>query len=143
MTLSDSDFQSCSDGRVEPEYHVTITTESVTEQQQVEDRKGLWDVMRTMAKVCGLREDFLTDLLFVESSDWSFVIKAHALLESVVCQLLAVHLQKPALEEFLAQVVEMEGRISMLKALEITTDDERKMMRALGRLRNTLVHNAK
>lgn len=102
----------------------------------------LLDGIRGMAKACGLRENFLVDLLFNETNDWSFVVKAHALLESVVCQLLAAHLRQPALEDAFAQKVEMEARITMLKALDLTTEVERKMMRALGNLRNTLVHNA-
>lgn len=95
-----------------------------------------------MAKLCGLRDDFLTDLLFLEPNDWSFVVKAHALLESVVCQLLAAHLRHPPLEYVLAQNVQMEQRIEMLKAVGITDGIERKMMRLLGRVRNNLADRA-
>lgn len=104
--------------------------------------EGARNAMRTMAKLCGLREDFLTDLLFLEQNDWSFIVKAHALLESVVCQLLATHLRQPALEYVLAQKVQMEQRIEMLKAVDITDSTQRQMMRLLGKLRNNLVHNA-
>ena len=100
------------------------------------------DGMRTLAKICGLRQDFLSDLLMLERDDWSFVIKAHALLESVVCQLLATHLKQPAMEYVLAQNVQMEDRIVMMKALGIADDNERRMMRLLGKIRNNLVHNA-
>jgi hypothetical protein len=81
------------------------------------------------------------DLLLVETNDWSFVIKAHALLESVVCQLIGAHLQRPALDVVLAQRVQMEDRIEMLKALGLVESADRTMMRLLGKIRNHLVHN--
>jgi hypothetical protein len=111
--------------------------------QDKEAPKGeLLPALRIMAKLCGLREDFLVDLLLLEGDDWSFVVKAHALLESVVCQLLATHLKKPPLEFVFAQRVQMEDRIEILKAIEVTTSQQRQMMRLLGKLRNNLVHNA-
>jgi len=96
--------------------------------------------LRSMAKVLGLREAFFTDLLR-ERDDWSFVVKAHALLESVVCMWLSLHLGKPELEEVLAEKVEMAARVEMLSAMQLGATSERKMMRALGSLRNKLVHN--
>jgi hypothetical protein len=99
------------------------------------------EAIRTMATLIGLRPDFLAELLLVEVSDWSFVVKAHALLESVVCQLLATHLQRPEIEDVLAQRVQMEDRIEILKALNLVSSSERQMMRLLGKLRNQLVHN--
>lgn len=103
--------------------------------------EGLVEGMRSMADLCGLRSDFLLDLIGREPNDWSFVIKAHALLESIVCQRLALYLRQPAMEFVLAQKVQMEDRIEMLKALGIAESSERQMMRTLGRLRNNLVHN--
>jgi len=43
----------------------------------------------------------------------------------------------------LAEDVEMHSRIEMLKALNLATEEERRMIRALGKLRNVLVHNVK
>jgi hypothetical protein len=114
----------------------------MAEEQAEPTREGAFTAVKTMAKLCGLRAGFLTDLLFLEPNDWSFVVKAHALLESVVCQLLSAHLRHPPLEYVLAQSVQMEQRIEMLKAVGVTDATERKMMRLLGRLRNNLVHNA-
>jgi hypothetical protein len=97
--------------------------------------------MNTLDRLCGLRRDFLLGLL-QEASDWSFVIKAHAVLESVVCQLLAAHFQQStALEYVLANKVQMEHRIEMLKACSLVDETDRKMMRLFGRIRNSLVHN--
>lgn len=98
--------------------------------------------VRALAVGCNLREDFIVDLVEGQGDDWSFVIKLHALLESVVCQMMATSLKCRELEEPLAQEVTMESRITMLKALGLADENERRMMRALGRLRNSLVHNA-
>ena len=112
----------------------------MNEKDKVE-QKGMLDALRSTAKMAGLPEMFLFDLL-VEDDDWAFVVKAHALLESVVCSLLATHLREPELERVLAGKVEMEARIEMLKALKLVDDADRRMMRTLSRLRNDLVHNA-
>jgi hypothetical protein len=104
-------------------------------------QESLANAIEKVAELCGLRKDFLTGLLFTETNDWSFTIKAHALLESVVCQLIAAHLEHPSMEYVLAQRVQMEDRIEILKALGITDADDRKMMRLLGKIRNNLVHN--
>lgn len=98
--------------------------------------------LQALAKILGLRENFLVDLLF-DPDDWSFIVKSHALLETVICTLLAMHLRKKELKAVLAEEVDMNARIEMAKALGITTSQDRKMMRALGTLRNRLVHNAK
>jgi hypothetical protein len=93
-----------------------------------------------LSEECGLRAEFLKDLLG-EGSDWSFVVKAHALLESIVCQLLANHMGQSPLQEVFAERVHMEDRIEMLKVLGIAGIDDRRKMRELGKLRNRLVHN--
>src|SRR5262245_17944695 len=114
----------------------------MTENEEKEiTRDSLVKSMEKLSELCGVRKDFLIDLLFKEANDWSFVSKAHALLESLVCQLIAAHLQQPAMEHVLAQRVQMEDRVEMLKALGIANADERKMMRLLGKIRNNLVHN--
>ena len=98
--------------------------------------------LRTLARILGLREGFLIEL-FADPNDWSFVVKAHAFLESVTCTLLAMHLRRKELESVLAEKVEMHARIEMTKALGITSSSDRKVMHALGTLRNRLVHNAR
>jgi hypothetical protein len=98
--------------------------------------------LQTLSHILGLRDNFLIDL-FKDPDDWSFIVKAHALLEAVVCAVIVVHLRKRELGEVLAEEVEMKARIEMTKALGITTSEDRKAMHALGNLRNRLVHNAK
>jgi hypothetical protein len=95
---------------------------------------------RDIAGLFGLQGDFFADLL-TQRDDWSFVIRCHVLLEAAVCALISTHLGKPDLEEVLAEHIEMSDRIRLLKALGLTSEHERKMMRSLGELRNRLVHN--
>src|SRR5262245_395525 len=95
--------------------------------------------LRTLSKMLNLPEPFLTELL-LEENDWAFIVKAHALLETAVTTLLVTHLDKPELEDFIAEELEMSQRIKMLSALNLCSEEQREMMRRLGRLRNKRVH---
>jgi hypothetical protein len=112
------------------------------ESKNAPDSNVVTSRLQDVAKILNLRENFLLDL-FADPDDWSFVIKAHAFLESVTCTLLAMYLRRQELESVLAEKVEMHARIEMTKVLGITTSEDRRMMHALGTLRNRLVHNAK
>jgi hypothetical protein len=48
-----------------------------------EDPNAVTTGLRALAKILSLRENFLIDL-FQDPDDWSFIVKAHALLESVL-----------------------------------------------------------
>jgi hypothetical protein len=94
-----------------------------------------------LSKDLELPEGFLTNLL-LEESDWSFIVKAQAILETAVTSLLVAHLGKPELEDVIAEHLEMSQRIKMLSALNLCTPEQREMMRRLGNLRNRLAHTA-
>ena len=53
-----------------------------------------------------LPDGFLRNLL-LEQSDWAFIVKAQAILETAVTSLLVAHLGKPELEDFVAEDMEM------------------------------------
>lgn len=89
-----------------------------------------------------LPDGFLRNLL-LEQSDWAFIVKAQAILETAVTSLLVAHLGKPELEDFVAEDLEMSQRIKMLSALNLCSPAQREMMRRLGNLRNKLAHTAK
>ena len=99
------------------------------------------DSLKMLSTSLRLPDTFLMDLLF-EKSDWAFVVKAHALLETATTTLLVVHLGKPELEDVISEDLEMEQRIKMLSALELCSPEQRGMMRKLGKLRNKRVHTA-
>ena len=60
----------------------------------------------SVTKDAGVPGGFLRDLLIAEPGDWSFVIKAHALLESVVCQLISAELKRPEMLSVLPREVQ-------------------------------------
>ena len=95
-----------------------------------------------LSKDLDLPDGFLRNLL-LEQSDWAFIVKAQAILETAVTSLLVAHLGKPELEDFVAEDMEMSQRIKMLSALNLCSPAQREMMRRLGNLRNKLAHTAK
>ena len=102
---------------------------------------GVAGALMALSKDLELPEGFLTNLL-LEESDWSFIVKAQAILETAVTSLLVAHLGKPELEDVIAEHLEMSQRIKMLSALNLCTPEQREMMRRLGNLRNKLAHTA-
>ena len=102
---------------------------------------GVAEALMALSKDLELPEGFLTNLL-LEESDWSFIVKAQAILETAVTSLLVAHLGKPALEDVIAEHLEMSQRIKMLSALNLCSPEQREMMRRLGSLRNRLAHTA-
>ena len=95
-----------------------------------------------LSKDLDLPDGFLRNLL-LEQSDWAFIVKAQAILETAVTSLLVAHLGKPELGDFVAEDMEMSQRIKMLSALNLCSPAQREMMRRLGNLRNKLAHTAK
>ena len=93
-----------------------------------------------MANDLGLSGRFFHSLID-EPNDWSFLIKCHALLETTICSWLASHFGDQELQEVFARKMNMGARIDMLGALKLANKQELTMMKALGTLRNRLVHN--
>jgi hypothetical protein len=100
----------------------------------------LTEMMATMSRALKLPDSFLENLL-ARDDDWSFVIKAHALLEASVCAWLAANLGRPELEDALTEI-DMRTRVKLLSALDLGTASERRKMNALSNLRNRLAHRA-
>ena len=92
-----------------------------------------------IAKDLGLNDRFFSSLI-EEPDDWSFLVKCHALLEAITCNWLVAYFGKDELQQVFAKM-QMRTKIDILDALNLTTKEDRKMMRALGTLRNKLVHN--
>ena len=106
-----------------------------------EKRIGVAGALMALSKDLELPAGFLTNLL-LEESDWSFIVKAQAILETAVTSLLVAHLGRPELEDVIAEQLEMSQRIKMLSALHLCSPEQREMMRRLGNLRNKLAHTA-
>ena len=93
----------------------------------------------------GLDKGFFQKLLTTED-DWSFIIKTHALIESVLTRLIQVTVQPPPLAEF-AETLNLSGgrhsKTKLLRACGRLDDDEEKFVRGLSEIRNRFVHNVR
>jgi len=102
------------------------------------------DSLGRLERDCGLPTGFCFALL--RESDWSFVIKLHALLESAISQLLVHSLSRKELADIFAGL-EMSntrtGKLAFVKALDLLPKRHLDFMRALSELRNQLVHRIK
>ncbi len=111
-------------------------------------KKKMNEVMKALMQSASDIEDalevnrgFFSDLL--EEDNWSFVVKAHALLEAAVSQLLAEHIDqslKPVFDSLeLSNLT--SGKLAFLKPLDLLAVAERKFIKEFSQLRNKLVHN--
>jgi hypothetical protein len=99
----------------------------------------------------GLPERFLDDLLkeVEEDSDWSFVIKAHALMETVITHVLSESLhitgadKKVEISDFIARLPMngQNGKVSLAESLNLITKVTRNFIWRLGEIRNFYVHD--
>lgn len=92
----------------------------------------------------GLPEGFL-DALKAED-DWSFVIKAHALLEAALTHALVVRTGLDAAEEFFSHLElsgSKTGKVALAESLDMLRSEERRFIRSFSELRNVFVHDVK
>ena len=87
---------------------------------------------------------------FMESikndSDWSFVIKIHALLEVAVSTLLTKSLGREELRDIFSTMElsnKRHGKIAFAKAIKVLDKPYRRFINSFSELRNDLVHNIK
>jgi hypothetical protein len=82
-----------------------------------------------------------------EGDDWSFTIKAHALIETGLTELIIHCIGKPALDEMLARlpITGQFSKLAIIRALKPIADDgeTEAFTGVLGGIRNRLVHNIK
>jgi hypothetical protein len=103
------------------------------------------EVVEEIEPTLGVEKGFFRKLL-AQENDWSFIIKTHALIESVLTRLIQVSVEPDALGEFTATLNLSGGRHSKTKLLrdcKLLTDTEEKFVRGLSRIRNRLVHNVR
>jgi len=100
--------------------------------------------VRKIEKKIQLPDGFFDALL--SEDDWSFVIKAHALLEAICSELLIELLGNTS---FSKVVYRMElsnkytGKMAFLEACDILNKEERSFIVSMSTLRNELVHHIK
>ncbi len=74
--------------------------------------------------------------------DWSFVVKAHALLEAALTELVVAGLRDPRVSDFVERlnVGGKAGKLSLAERLNLLDADNRKFVDRFGELRNTVLH---
>lgn len=95
-----------------------------------------------------IKKEFKTDSRFLlklfREDDWSFVIKAHSLVEAAITDLLTSKVNDERLKSIFRRLDMSNsetGKIVFLKLLDLLTPEERQFIRKLSELRNSLVHN--
>jgi hypothetical protein len=81
-----------------------------------------------------------------DEDDWSFVIKAHALIEAAVTHALVVRTGLENSAEFFSYLelsASETGKLALAKSIDLLDEDERRFVRALSELRNKFVHDVK
>lgn len=92
----------------------------------------------------GLENGFLVRLS--HGDDWSFVIRSHALIESMVSRLLTAVVGDARLSEFFERLELSDrrvGKLAVAENLATLKSEERGFVRLLSELRNRVVHNAR
>ncbi len=87
------------------------------------------------------KKDFLFSLL--EDDDWSLVIKSHALVESIITDLIIARLEEDHLKPVIERLPLHDnqfGKLKIIKAYDLLTDEQRSFVKNLSELRNNLVH---
>lgn len=102
------------------------------------------NAIKNIESKLGMLEGFF-DSLFKED-DWSFVIKSHALLESVCAELLTIYFDEPELIKIFSRLALGEkntGKLAFLRCIGLLDEKEKAFISELSVLRNELVHNVK
>ncbi len=90
----------------------------------------------------GLPETFLDQLL--TESDWSLIIKLHAVFEAVLASLIVRRLGTPQTAEVVSHLDfnnTKSGKVALARALGLIESCDAAFLRGLSELRNRLVHN--
>lgn len=102
------------------------------------------DAISKILEASGVPSSFV-DLL-IHESDWSLVIKLHALFEAVLANLIVQELKRPALLQVVSNLPFNDtkaGKVAFARALGLLDKREVSFLRGLSELRNALIHNVK
>lgn len=107
-----------------------------------EDAKDLLKTgKQELLRLVSEKNDFLSELR--DGDDWSFVIKAQALVEGSVTQAVLAHLGDNRLAKIIEVMPLVGGEVSKLaiaKELELLTTPQRRFVNKMAALRNRLAH---
>lgn len=94
----------------------------------------------------GLESGFFESLDADDESDWSFVIKIHALVEAATSHLLTEHLGRSELNGLFSRLDmsnKTTGKAAFVEALGLLDKPARRFISSLSELRNKLVHDVR
>ena len=84
--------------------------------------QSLAELVPLLEQKLGLESGFFESLDGENESDWSFIIKAHALIEAAISHLLTEHLRRPELGDIFSRLDmsnKSTGKAAFVNALEI------------------------
>lgn len=108
--------------------------------------QSLAELVPLLERKLGLQPGFFESLDGDDESDWSFIIKAHALIEAAVSHLLTEHLGRPELNDIFSRLDmsnKATGKAGFVEALGLLEKSERRFVSSLSELRNKLVHDVR
>jgi DNA-binding MltR family transcriptional regulator len=109
-------------------------------------RQSIFELVPLLETNLGLEQGFFESLDSDDEHDWSFVIKAHALMEAAVSHLLTEASKRPELADIFS-LLDMSnkatGKVAFVKALGLLDEKERRFVSAFSELRNRLVHDVR
>jgi hypothetical protein len=109
-------------------------------------KQSLADRLPLLERTLGVEPGFFKSLDDEDESDWSFVIKVHALIEAAVSHLLTEHLRHPELNKLFSRLDmsnKATGKAAFVEALGLLEKSEKRFISSLSELRNDLVHDVR
>lgn len=98
--------------------------------------------LREIEKTLELPNEFLDEM--EKENDWSLVIKAHAIIEAILTEVISSALESKEIELIVSRLEfnnVRRGKLAVAKALELVDQDDLEFINILCELRNQLVHS--
>ena len=99
------------------------------------------DLTENVIKDYSEKLEFLKDLL--TDDDWSFIIKSHSLIESLVTELIVTKIDENKLKSVIERIPLHDGivsKISISKTYNLIPSDQIKFLKKISEIRNNIVH---
>ena len=113
--------------------------------QTFEEYRGNYDKgIQKLELRIGAKKGFFGKIF--DEDDWSFIVKLHTLVEAACTHLLLFHFREPRLSNVIARLElnnNTTGKLAFLKNLDLLGKNNRRYIRALSELRNSLVHDVR
>ena len=103
--------------------------------------KILNDTKNSMAEGLIDKTEFMLSIL--KTDDWSMIIKAHALIETIVTELIIAQTEEEKLKSLIERLPlsdEQIGKLKITKDYNLLTSEQRTFVKRFSELRNMIVH---